>query len=235
MTVKVQAYFDGSGKSHDPNVDCVALAGYVSTEDCWKEFESDFSVLATEHRIDYFHTSELAARRGAYRNLNPYQTALLFAAFILLLRKFNKRDFSAVLYSVSMSGYRTIERWLPTAEDICGSRALDDLCAAVPSEHELQVFYDRGESFFPRLQNMWRHEKRRRADPRLSRINVFSAVDDWRKYPALQAADLLAWYRAAGDGINLALLMKDLARYGEHYDKLKLESLLLPLPFDGTA
>jgi hypothetical protein len=136
-----------------------------------------------------------------------------------------------------MSDYRQVNRKLPTPEAICGSGALDDLCQAVPSEHELQVFYDRGERFFPRLQNIWTSPKRRAADPRLDRINVFGAVDDWRKYPAIQAADLLAWCFGRGPmfRMDLALLTAGLACYGKDYGRADLETLPLPLPFYGAA
>src|SRR5439155_2694329 len=115
-------------------------------------------------------------------------------------------DFSAIAYAVSMTDYRAIHKSLPTPESICGSKCLDALCNAVPMEHELQVFYDRGESFFTGLQNTWRNKKQRAADPRLNRINVFSQVDDSRKCPALQAADYLA-YCVRDPTMHLNLLM----------------------------
>ena len=36
----IRAYFDGSGKSHDPHIDHVSFAGYVGTEKVWGEFET---------------------------------------------------------------------------------------------------------------------------------------------------------------------------------------------------
>jgi hypothetical protein len=149
------------------------------------------------------------------------------AGFTELLRGFNKKDFSAVAYSVSMIDYRAITKALPAAEGICGSGCLDELCEVVPIEHELQVFYDRGESFLTQLQNRWRTKRERAADARLNRINVFSPVDDWRKYPALQAADYLAWCIAKGDefGLDLEMMTANLAFYGKHYRKNELEAL----------
>jgi len=189
MTIK--AYFDGSGKSRDPNVKCVALAGYVGTEEIWNEFESRWEAFKKQYRIAYVHSSELDAGKGAYYGYSPGRSAIVRAGLTDLLRGFNKKDFSAVAYSVSMLDYRAITKALPDPETICGSGCLGDLCEVVPPKHELQVFYDRGESFLPRLQDRWRNKKERRADPRLNRVNVFSQVDDWRKYPALQAADYL--------------------------------------------
>jgi uncharacterized protein DUF3800 len=235
MTVK--AYFDGSGKSDDPNVYSVALAGYVATEKVWEDFEGEFVEFRETYGINYFHSADLEAREGAYQNLSTEGTAIARAGLMVLLRKYAQRDFSAVIYSVSMTDYRLIKRKLPTPEAICGSGALDDLCQTVPWEHELQVFYDRGERFFPRLQNMWRNEKRRAADPRLDRINVFGAVDDWRKYPAIQAADLLAWCVGRGPmfRMDLAMLTTRLKVYGKDYHRADLETLPLPLPFYGTG
>jgi hypothetical protein len=225
----IRAYFDGSGKSRDPNVRCVALAGYVGTEGVWGEFQgSRWEQFKKDHGINYFHASELEAAQGDYYGYTPARGAMVRAGLTELLRDFNKKDFSAVAYSVSMIDYRALAgRPLPTPEEICGSGALDDLCTVVPVEHELQVFYDRGESFLTRLQDRWRSKKARAADPRLNRISVFSQVDDWRKYPALQAADYLAWCIAKGDefGLDLRMLTTDLALYGKHYDGEELERL----------
>jgi hypothetical protein len=225
MTIK--AYFDGSGKAHDPHVKYVVLAGYVGTEDVWLKFERRWNRFKAEYGIDYFHASELGAGKGHYYGYGPEQGAIIVARLIDLLRGFSEQEFSAVAYSVCMIDYRTITKKLPKPEAICGSGCLDDLCALVPAEHELQVFYDRGESFLTELQNKWRNKKDRGADQRLNRINVFSEVDDWRKYPALQAADYLAWCIAKGEefGFDLAMLTSGLAFYGKGYGKSELEEM----------
>ena len=105
--------------------------------------------------------------------------------------------------------------------------AFDDLCAHIRKEHELQIFYGREELSLTRLHNDWRSGKARRADPRLNRINGFTELDDWRKYPALQAAHYLAWCIAQGDefALDLALLTTDLALYGKPYGRKELEEL----------
>jgi hypothetical protein len=73
----VRAYFDGSGKSHDPNVRCVALAGYVGTKSVWEEFESRWERFKEKYGIDYIHASELEAREGLSITASARQASLL--------------------------------------------------------------------------------------------------------------------------------------------------------------
>lgn len=228
----VRAYFDGSGKAHDPNIDCVALAGYIGTEQVWQEFEVAWQGLREKYGVDFvFHTSASYGGQAPYDKLHPKARALMRLDLIEILREFNKKDFSAVAYAVSLPEYRAIQKTLPTPEYICGSSCLDALCKEVPAEHGLQVFYDRGESFLTELQDRWRNKKERARDPRLNRINVFSQVDDWRDYPALQAADYLAYcVRDPAQQLNLAMVTANLSFYGGYYGKEELERLTLEQP-----
>jgi hypothetical protein len=218
----VSAYFDGSGKLHDPHSKVMVLAGYVGSSESWREFEVRWEEFKKKNSIDYFHASEVNARRGHFKTATNMGGVLLRGPITELLRDFSKDDFYAVAHAISLEEYRGIPDPKRSPEDICGDGCLTTLCEQVSAFDTLQVFYDRGESFFNRLQNNWRDRKKRAADRRLDRLNVFSEVDDWRKYGAMQAADYLAccisrtkthpvWPR------RFDMLTRYLNLYGGHY------------------
>lgn len=233
MAVKV-AYFDGCCKSHDKNCHNLVLAGYVGTEDTWKRFAPRWEQFKQQYGINYMHASELNAGKKEYKGYGIYEKAFLRSDFTLLMRDFNKDGLQAVVSIVSLDDYRSIvDRVLPTPESICAEDCLNSLCGILSEDDALQVFYDRGESFFPALRNAWDNDKARMADPRLQRIESFSPVADWRRIPAMQAADCLGYWlmRAQSGGtwvLRDQMLSASLPRWGNCYrkaDLLKLETV----------
>jgi hypothetical protein len=91
MLMVVKAYFDGSGKSHDPNIECVSFAGYVGTEEVWNEFEEAWQGFKENHQIDFFHTSANYGGQFPYENSGGGQRVLMRVGLIELLRSFNRK------------------------------------------------------------------------------------------------------------------------------------------------
>ena len=225
----LNAYFDGSGKDHDPKTPLLALAGYVGTEKAWKEFEGRWADFMREEGLDYFHSSEANARVGAFAGKSPQQIALLRAGLTLLMRDLNPRDFHGIVCTLSMPDYKSLEPQMGTpAPIICAKYCVKAACElAARAGGPLQIFYDRGEQFFPKLQNRWNNKKTRRQDWYLSRISAFTSVD-WRDVPAVQAADYLGWCttsKKAGSPLRRAMLTAKLLLTDRHYGAGALRQL----------
>ena len=227
MTLK--AYFDGSGTDHDPRTPLLALAGYVGTEEAWKEFEDRWAVFMREEGLDYFHSSEANARVGAFAGKSPGHIALLRAGVTILMRGLNPRDFHGIICTVSMADYRSFEPPMETpAPIICAKYCINTACELVAAAGgPLQIFYDSGERFFPKLHNRWNNKKTRRQDKYLSRISAFTSVD-WRDVPAVQAADYLGWCTTSNRAcspLRRAMLTAKLPLATRHYDARRLRQL----------
>jgi hypothetical protein len=225
----VRAYFDGSGKSHDPNTKIVVCAGYLGSVEVIEAFENRWAVFKRENNIEFSHASDLNAARGEFAGHDPFERAGVRIDLVTILREFNVTGLRAVAHAVSMEAYRKVNLPTKSPESICGEGCLTTLCDIVAPEDTLQVFYDRGESFFTRLHNNWRHAKKRRADPRLNRVNVFSEVDDWRNFAAMQAADYLAYCISKRTGVwpwRFRMLTAGLELSGKYYGRRQLEALV---------
>ena len=111
----IRAYFDGSGKSHDPAIECVAFAGYIATEQVWEVFEQAFEAFKAKYRTEFFHTAPSYGGQFPYEKLSPGRRAFMRVGLIELLRDFNRKDFSAVAYAVSLTDYRATQEELSEA------------------------------------------------------------------------------------------------------------------------
>ena len=195
LSMAIKAYFDGSGKTRDPQARFVTLAGYYGNEAQWLQFESDWNQILQKYDIPFVHMRELVPGNGPYvprfKN-NPNERSQLIRDCALVIRANNLSPVSCVAGLIeNVTARRNLADFsLVKAELMCV-----DYCLAMmilgTAKDQILLYFDRDEGFAPELQRMYQNKKRR-GKSFLKDINAPISVD-MSQVPGVQAADILAW------------------------------------------
>jgi len=213
----LRAFYDGSGKIHDPACKFVNLAGLAATEISWPKFSSEWlrvleanAAPRSERGLPYFHSKEAVHCYSGYSDWDSNRVSRLIGELIAVMSGCERTDLMAMSCSVSIPAYKTfsakVARRFRSADTIC-----IDMCLGTTLRHPgrdvkgIELNFDRRENFLPIVQKAWKH---RSEDKRTlwwsSYVSKVSEVDDMRDEPGIQAADLLAWlanrYHTHGSG-----------------------------------
>ena len=195
------AYFDGSGKSHDPSSQFLTLVGYAADAAVWPAFEVAWLKILSDHQIDGLHFNEPELRE------NPVLLGLLLET----IEKAGAFGMHSVSCSVALAEYRKSgEARLPGR--VCAEWCINELLSQAPS---ISCFFDHGEEFFREVYAPWENDSPEW--PELSKVRKLALVRS-RDFPGVQAADWLGWYinrslTKADHDVDLSLL---LSRSGHH-------------------
>lgn len=61
----LKAYGDESGKSNDPQIDCIAMATVIGTSEQWSDFNERWDLMLKTHDIPYLHMKDIVATKDA--------------------------------------------------------------------------------------------------------------------------------------------------------------------------
>jgi hypothetical protein len=171
------AYFDGSGKSHDPSTPFLTLVGYAAEAAVWPAFEVAWIKILTDHNVDFLHFKEPKVRE------NP----LLLGLLLETIAKAGVFGMHSVSCSVAVSEYRKLGDAASPGR-VCAEWCINQLLSQASS---LSCFFDRGEEFFKEVNNPWENDSQEW--PELSKVSELGLVRS-RDFPGIQAADWLGWY-----------------------------------------
>jgi hypothetical protein len=209
VSITLQAYFDGSGKCHDPQCNYLALAGYVGDLDGWAPFEYEWLSVLEDFGLKgdqrYFHMIELRKGSGPYVDWpGEKKDALLQALFNRCLGKqWGKPSLYGASCIVDLGGYRKAAQEIPglrPPEAICVDYIVTVALGLLPEDKgsplgvsgRVELFFDQGESFLHQINQVWQNCNKNPRDI-LSLISQISNANS-RLIPGLQAADYSAWY-----------------------------------------
>jgi hypothetical protein len=179
--VVLESYFDGSGKSDNPDCYFLTLTGYAAPPVVWPAFEVLWETILQRHHLACFHTQVESCRS------NPILVAELLDA-IGLSHGFGM---TTVGVTLDLKAHRRLfsEYVLPKPGRICAEFCINTLLEQADS---ISCFFDRKEEFLKEVNPLWE------ADgvpdwPQLANVKELAPVRQV-DFPGIQAADLLAWH-----------------------------------------
>lgn len=180
--IVLKSYFDGSGKSADPQCRFLTLVGYVAPPAVWPPFEAKWRAILKKYRVEYLHANEERLRG------NPLLVAEQLEA-IDAARHGGMRTVGAIL---DLEAHRTLslEFALPASGRICAEYCLNELLRQANS---VCCFFDQGEEFYKEVNPYWERKEAPDWCPHLQRVRELAQVNQ-AKFPGIQAADLFAWH-----------------------------------------
>ncbi len=212
LAVAVQAYYDGSGKSDDPNAQYLTLAGYAGTPNAWRQFETHWVKVLQRWDCQYLHMKEAGSLQEEFTASKGWThervDALLADLFNECLSPTGWADFKGQFYGVSCTvnlvDYRKARAEKPAlkeAEAICVDYAITIALMALPENRNLpfgkegtvELFFDKGESFMNKIFRIWGSKPNNKLIGKLGLVSSIGAADS-RNVIGLQAADFLAWH-----------------------------------------
>jgi hypothetical protein len=245
--VSIKAFYDGSGKVNDPSCSFLNLGSFTGSETAWTGLKLEWLDVLERHAAPksprgkrYFHSKEAMHNKGGYAGWNSDRVSKLIVALLNLLGHTEQHaDPLAISCSVNLADYKKIKANIPalrSPEAICL-----DACFGLVVRHPyrdsgIQLFFDRGESFYPILKKLLNVKDRGRAIWWAQYISSISEIEDMREWPEIQTADLLAWlanrYCTHGSGdrwgsrfFSMFIVKK---HYYEYIDEQALLSLFEP-------
>lgn len=207
----LRGYYDGGGKSDDPNCRFLTLAGLIASESVWEEFEVEWFKVLSEYDLARFHTTDLM-RLEKKDGWTHERVIELILKLWKLLGEFRpsfgvrRSNLLALTCTVLMEDYRRAKNEnssLREAEAIC----VNFCTSALPEKDldsdkeplELIMVFDDKEAFQKTITRVWQdfHRHPEAGWPKqirniLRKTRELLVVGSSNAAP-LQAADLLAW------------------------------------------
>ncbi|HLG95175.1 MAG TPA: DUF3800 domain-containing protein [Bryobacteraceae bacterium] len=207
----MKCYFDGSEGLDDSNHAWVTLAGFGAPDATWAKFEANWvAMLRDRYPIaPYIHMNELIGWEDPFERTvgwNEEKKNKLIIDAVQLLQRLD-RTFTACLCMIDLTanqelramGYPVSDPYTICAE-ICVAKSVSWYNDQHPHKSELaHIFFDRDEQFMHTVKERWLQERTPRhqvtVKPAWDVIENITDVD-MRDYPAIQAADMIAWGRS---------------------------------------
>lgn len=212
LTIVLKVYCDGSGKSDDPSIRYLVLAGLIAPPEAWDRFEREWRTTLDLYESPPWHSKDAFYLTGEFAGWTLDRVRALRND--LYARCFDKIAWEEppIIHSnctVDLEDYRRAVIDMPAV----GDTPPEALCAywiantatswlakneddPLAKEGSLLLYFDRNEPFQHRIQKEW---ERRKGDPSdiINRIIQIAAVD-YRQVIPIQAADFMAWHTQRG-------------------------------------
>jgi hypothetical protein len=203
--LSLSAFYDGSGKAHDPACRFVTLGGFAATDKAWSDLKAKWLDVLARHdaprsallKNPYFHSHEAMHHERGYGP--PWDTksvAALSNDLLDVVSSHGDSEVIAVSCSIKLDDYRRVkEASIPSLrrpERICLDGCFSAVLKHSARDSGIELCFDRKENFYPIVQEAWKH-RRPRAIWWASNVTKLSEVDDMRDEPGIQIADLFAW------------------------------------------
>jgi Protein of unknown function (DUF3800) len=191
----LKAYFDSSGNKEDQYM---SLAGIVSSEANWPEFEKRWMAVLKSYSLREFHMSAAMAKRGQFAEWTDEAVKKITNDLVNVLGRFPGPEFILKSCTVKMEDYRrakaeNIHLRRPEAMCVnfcCGTGLPPDKSDPDSLYHKVGFYFDRNEPYLRTICSNWQKRRRHSGWPR--QIHSIQSVTAGN-YPALQAADVVAW------------------------------------------
>lgn len=211
LFVLLKGYFDGGNKPDSRQYDTATLAFIAGERGVLSEFERAWKSLCKIHHADFLHTTDAVVRINHYDGWGEDQRdafiqgcATLMAGSIL--REEHGRRINGIVpatVTINLKDFKRVQAELPNAPrdatEILATQAFGKLIEAGQflHTHFWELFFDRNEPYRG-------HVVDRTRNPKFVKFMSENGIDierrfvvgpelDMRDFPALQAADLLAW------------------------------------------
>ena len=199
--------------------DVYMLAGFISEPERWDVFDSEWQDVLDEYGISIFHMTDFESRWGEFKDWerdDPRRIPLLTA----LIEVIEHTTVGSVGYGVSRLMYDSVVS-VEVNEAVGGSayfflflnlvihaeHLMDNaakLAAGVPYDWQMLYMLARDDQGAGKVMETWMSRKADVIATRMeTRMKGLSIVTDNTKYPALQAADLLAFEGRKQVGLQL--------------------------------
>lgn len=209
MAIAIQAYYDGSGRSDDPNTHFLTLAGYAGTPKAWQQFEERWVRVLKRHNCLYLHMSDARSLRGEFAGWTyAHVITLLTDLFNECLSPTGWGEFKGEFYgascTVNLADYEKALVDIPSLKEpeaICVDYVVTIALMALPEnldkpfgkEGTVELYFDKGESFMHKIDRIWRSKPNNQLEGPFRLVSNIGKADA-TEVIGLQAADYLAWH-----------------------------------------
>ena len=195
----VRYYIDVSGGQHEHRA--VAAAGYLASEEQWKNFSVHWAALLERAKVPYFHATEFFARKGIFKHLAGAQHDAEHAELTRLFARV-ARDGTGISYASGVdarcfdAAMRRVNKVLRTPCDrltpamFCVGNILNRAAEALllPSSLQAAILIEKGGDSGAVLAYLhWLHNI---GDPAMKAYTTWAPVD--KTELPVQAADFIA-------------------------------------------
>lgn len=214
--IMLKAFYDASNKVHVKSDRFVTLAGVISTVPIWRQLETKWLDVLRDNNAPvytdetglstpYFHSREAIHKIGGYKRFGKKKVRILIRGLTKMLSDFQYADtpFKDQLVCVTC----TIDRnayiqaandrpYLPTMAKICVNHCVGIVMRLEQSLYGVSLNFDSsdkiGEPYFD-VVDKHIHRTGKYRPSWANRVRHHGYIDNMRKCPAVQVADLLAW------------------------------------------
>ena len=211
LFVLLKGYFDGGNKPDSRQYDTATLAFIAGERGGLSQFERAWKSLCKFHGADFLHTTDAVALTNHYEGWSDGQrNAFIQDCATLMVRSIlhdeNGRLVNGIIpatVTINLKDFKRVQTEVPDAPrdatEILATQAFGKLIEAGQFLHTdfWELFFDRNEPYRG-------HVVDRIRSPKFVKFMTQNGVDierrfvvgpelDMRDFPALQAADLLAW------------------------------------------
>ena len=197
----LSAYFDGSGKTNNKKETILTLAGLVSSDAAWPDFEREWQQMLGWYGLRAFHTTDAMSGGRAFKGWGEEKIRTLVRQLLTIISKFYGRKMYFKSCTIQLEDYRRARReisYLDKAEAMCvdfcvGSGLPPDDSNPGKEFQEIGLYFDMDEDFLKTIDPIWRQIRKRRRQFTWAHQVKFLLPLPSDQTPAIQAADLLAW------------------------------------------
>lgn len=169
LHMAIRAYYDGSGKSHDPYYSLIALAGFSASEKVWPRVESEWKAVLAQYDVPYAHMKEVIHGKGPFKGWDKKKRVQFVLDLISALEKFTEQE-ELWGYSccVSKDGFERAREEIQYLRDrkikivdICADHCVGRLTFAqenYDSPRPITLYFDVGDPFICRIRRVYESE-----------------------------------------------------------------------------
>lgn len=214
--IMLKAYYDASNKVNVKKDKFVTFAGVISTVPIWRSLEKEWLKVLRQNnapeyedctglRTPYFHTEEAVHGAGGYESFGKQNARILMRQLAKSLSKFQysntpfKDKLVCVACTIERRAYDKAarqKRYLPTMAELCVSHCVGIVLRLEQSRYGISLNFDKSDKISEPFFDVVNEYIGRTGKSRplwINRVRHHGYIDNMRKCPAVQVADLFAW------------------------------------------
>ncbi|MCH7485180.1 MAG: DUF3800 domain-containing protein [Chloroflexi bacterium] len=205
------AYFDESGHRKDPQTHVVSVGGFVTSDEIWDSFTEEWLAALLEFKLPYFHMADFANKAPRYR----WPEKLRRERLNRLLRIIVKYPIASIAAAIPIDLYDSIvpsdvDRLTGGPYGLAALHCMLQLGTLAPEN--IALIFEDGAEGASQVANTY--ELFQRTEDLRSKVRLDSfLLADKRRYPPLQAADILAYEMMRNIQTKMKLDSRDFRPY----------------------